>query len=393
MKSRDACRPKATTGCSHGRQPNTICVDATSCVASNRTAVAQHVSAAKRRQDVAMGVSPWIRRRKQRKVPTGRHEFGAAADSRRPVGAWCEWIPPTVGMQTVVFMALLLIGIGLPFSAAAAESENVLLTVKRGLTAQLTFTHPNGSLRALPDQSMDAAVLVRLERTGPAQENATHRYTLSFFGTVAGHYDLSQWVVQRDGSPLASDEALPAMQVRVVSDLPPGHGTSLYEIDDPLLRAQGGYRAALILFACLWAAVPIVWGFIRLRSRQPQPTTTTVAPPTLSDRLRPLVQRASQGQLTVEEQSRLEMLLYVFWQRRLGLSDSLAEALPVLRRHHEAGGLLRALEAWIHADGPSQPSLSPSTMDALLAPYHAELAQSQANSSTEPANATVGGTA
>ncbi|WP_345684828.1 hypothetical protein [Novipirellula caenicola] len=296
-------------------------------------------------------------------------------------------------LQTVGFMTLLLIGIGLPFSAAAAESESVLLTVKRGLTAQLTFTHPNASLRALPDQSTDAAVLVRLERTDSAQQNPVHRYTLWFFGTVAGQYDLSQWVVQPDGSPLASEEALPAMPVRVVSDLPPGHGTSLYEIDDPLLRAQGGYRAALILFACLWAAVPIVWAFIRQRSRSPQPTTTTVASPTLSDRLRPLVQRASQGQLTVEEQSRLEILLYVFWQRRLGLPDSLAEALPVLRRHHEAGGLLRALETWIHADGPSPSSLNPSTMDALLAPYHAELAQTQADALTEPANATVGGSA
>ncbi|WP_442509237.1 hypothetical protein SH528x_000793 [Novipirellula sp. SH528] len=300
-------------------------------------------------------------------------------------------------LQTVVFMVLLLIGIGLPFSTAAAESENVLLTVKRGLTAQLNFTHLNGALRALPDQSMDAAVLVRLERTGPAQENAAYRYTLSFFGTVAGHYDLSQWVVQRDGSPLASDEALPAMQVRVVSDLPPGHGTSLYEIDDPLLRAQGGYRAALILFACLWAAVPIVWGFIRLRSRQPPPAAATVSPPTLSDRLRPLILRASQGQLTVDEQSRLEMLLYVFWQRRLGLPDSMAEALPVLRRHHEAGGLLRALEAWIHADGPSQSSLSKTTMDALLVPYHAELANSQTDAEpkvkTETFNAAVGGSA
>lgn len=277
----------------------------------------------------------------------------------------------------------LLIGIALPASVAAAEPDAVLLTVKRGLTAQLTFSHPSGTLRALPDQSMDAAVLVRLERDAPANRtkatnpttaNTQHRYTLWFFGTVAGQYDLSQWVVQKDGSPLSAAEALPKMDVLVVSELPPGHGTSLYEIDDPLLRAQGGYRAGFILLALLWAVVPVVWGIIRLRARRPQPVTAMVPPPTLSDRLRPLVERASQGQLTVDEQSRLEILLYVFWQRRLGLPDSLAEALPVLRRHREAGGLLRALEAWIHADGPSQPSLSSTTMDALLAPYHAEQA-------------------
>ncbi|WP_144057853.1 hypothetical protein [Novipirellula maiorica] len=305
--------------------------------------------------------------------------------------------PEKTPLRTVVCFALLLVWIALPVSAATADQDTVLLTVKRGLTAQLTFTHPSGSLRALPDQSTDAAVLVRLERIGLAQDNAAHRYTLWFFGTVAGQYDLSQWVVQRDGSLLTNDQALPAMQVRVVSDLPPGHGTSLYEIDDPLLRAQGGYRAALIGFACLWAAVPIVWSFIRLRSRQAQPVPATAPPPTLSDRLRPLVQRASQGQLTVEEQSRLEILLYMFWQRRLGLPDSLAEALPVLRRHREAGGLLRALEAWIHADNPSSSALSPATMDALLEPYHAEQAEiadaQSVDAHSEPVSAAVGGTA
>ncbi len=284
-------------------------------------------------------------------------------------------------IRTGVCIALLLIGIALPLSAAtAADQDNTLLTVKRGLTAQLTFTHPNNSLRALPDQSTDAAVLVRLERTGPAQQNAAYRYTLWFFGTVAGQYDLSQWVVQKDGSPLPAADALPAMMVRVVSELPPGHGTSLYEIDDPLLRAQGGYRALLILFAVLWVLIPIAWAIIRLRARRPQAVPPTERSPTLSDRLRPLVERASQGQLTVDEQSRLEMLLYVFWQRRLGLPDSLAEALPMLRRHAEAGGLLRALEAWIHAGDSSQPQLSPATMDALLAPYHDEQADQQAHS-------------
>ncbi len=266
-----------------------------------------------------------------------------------------------------------------------ASDHAITLTVKRGLTGKLTFSHPSPTLRAVPDQSLDAAVLVRLERSAaiastpdpglPSNRQPSvdhdHHYTLWFFGTIAGDYDLSQWVVQPDGSRLSTDDALPPMIVRVVSELPPGHGTSLYEIDDPVVRIPGGYRAALVSFTLLWAVVPVIWLVIRWWTRRPMPATPIVLTPTLSDRLRPLVQRARDGLLTVDDQSRLEMLLYVFWQRRLGLPDSMADALPILRRDADAGGLLRTLESWIHADAPSRRSLDPSMIDALLAPYQA----------------------
>lgn len=245
--------------------------------------------------------------------------------------------------------------------------ESSHLTVKRGLTSQLVFSHPSPTLQAIPDQSVESEILIRLERMDLVQRE--FRYKLWFFGTVAGDYDLSHFVVESDGSPVPASAALPRMLATVVSDLPPGYGTNLYEIDDPTLQAPGGYRAALISFAVLWAAVPIIWGFVRWRSRQPVHEESIVQPPTLSDRLRPLVQRASEGLLSVEEQSRLELLIYVFWQRRLSLPESLVDALPVMRRHSEAGGLLRSIEAWIHEDHSSRRSPDPAEMEALLAPY------------------------
>lgn len=261
------------------------------------------------------------------------------------------------------------------------------LTVKRGLTARLQFSHPSPTLQAIPDQSMDAEVLVRLERTGQVENE--FRYTLSFFGTVAGNYDLSDFIVQSDGLPLPANETLPAMMASIVSDLPPGRGSNLYEIDDPTVKAPGGYRATLFAFAVLWAAVPVVWCFVKWRARRPEQQIPDVSPPTLSDHLRPLVQLASEGRLSVEEQSRLEMLIYVFWQRRLRLPESLVDALPVMRRHAEAGGLLRSMEAWIHDGKSSEAKLDPSTMDALLAPYHA----SHIDDVTSPKPDVVGATA
>ncbi|TWT91953.1 hypothetical protein [Stieleria varia] len=282
---------------------------------------------------------------------------------------------------------------------ARIDDDAILLTVKRGLTGQLTFSHASPTLQAIPNQSIDSEVLVRLERstTDSPLRAGQNRYTLRFFGTVAGDYDLSKWVVQRDGSALLDADSLPPMTVRVVSELPPGHGTSLYEIDDPMVHASGGYRVGLVCFAVLWVMVPVVWSLVRRRASQPETVTPAALPPTLADRLRPLIERASQGLLSVDEQSRLELLLYVFWQRRLGLPASMAKALPILRNHAEAGGLLRTLESWIHSDAHESDggvsaktagrTLSPATMDALLAPYHASL-QSDADTGQKDLHAT-----
>ncbi|TWU45711.1 hypothetical protein Q31b_08870 [Novipirellula aureliae] len=257
--------------------------------------------------------------------------------------------------------------------ADAIAADDALLTVKRGLTGRLAFSHPSGTLQAMPNQKMDAEVLVRVERVDPLnrdrQPDQPHDYTLWFFGTVAGDYDLSRLVVKHDGSPLTDADALPTMPVKVVSDLPPDRGTSLYEIDDPILRAPRGYRAILLTFALLWACVPVVWVLSRWWSRRPESPSIVQYKPTLSDRLRPLIQQASRGELTVQQQGQLELLLYAYWRQRLGLSDSVVGALPVLRRHHEAGHLLRTLEGWLHADESARIDLDADAIESLLAPY------------------------
>lgn len=280
----------------------------------------------------------------------------------------------TVGCCLSVSVAMLLLVSMATANQPAANQPTKLkkLTVKRGLTAQVQFSHPDASLQSIPDQSMDAEILVRLERMGRNQQGFA--YTLWFFGTVAGEYDLSKFVVTGDGSALPASQALPPIIAKIVSDLPAGRGTNLYEIEDPALKAAGGYRATLITFAVLWLAVPIAWWYLRWNAVRPEPVREVISPPTLSDRLRPLVQQASEGRLSVEEQSRLELLIYMFWQRRLSLPESLVDALPVMRRHAEAGGLLRSLEAWIHGESSSKPNLNSAEMHELLAPYQSAAA-------------------
>src|SRR5688500_841871 len=96
-----------------------------------------------------------------------------------------------------------------------------------------------------------------------------------------------------------------------------------------------------------------------------------VAPPpvrkTVADRLRPLIDQAARGTLTIEEKGKLERMLLWYWQQRLDLtSDSPAEAIAALRRHEQAGELLRALEQWLHRRPESAVTVD---VNALLAPY------------------------
>jgi hypothetical protein len=75
---------------------------------------------------------------------------------------------------------------------------------------------------------------------------------------------------------------------------------------------------------------------------------------------------AAEGRLDEGGKAELERLLLAYWRRRLGLEQQkVAQAMPVLREHAEAGVLLRELEAWLHRPGPR-----PATdVGRLLEPY------------------------
>ena len=87
---------------------------------------------------------------------------------------------------------------------------------------------------------------------------------------------------------------------------------------------------------------------------------------TFADHLRPILQSASRGELSVEQQSRLERLLLSYWKERLNVSDqSPAKAMAAVRNDAQAGELVRQLEDWLHRPDPPENV----DVEALLAPY------------------------
>ena len=91
-----------------------------------------------------------------------------------------------------------------------------------------------------------------------------------------------------------------------------------------------------------------------------------IPPPSFAERLRPLVEEAAAGKLTVEGQANLERLLMGYWREKLNLPElRMAESLARLKAHAEAGELLRALERWLHRPGGAMRD----EVSMLLHPY------------------------
>ena len=265
------------------------------------------------------------------------------------------------------------------------------LIVKRGLSAEVFFSHENSQLVAMAEQTSESDVLVRLERMDQDDSGfePPFQYKVQFFGAQAGDYDLSNWISLEDGSKPVTGGQVPSMWVRIVSDLPPEKGTSLYEIADPALYSPSGYRRIAFALGTIWLLTPLVLLFLNRREKFEPPAQIVTPPLTLTDRLRPLIESAHRGSLTTEQKGQMELLLYVFWQQRLKLPGSLTQSIPLMRSDKTAGHLLRTLEAWVHCRPDRRPVLDESTLQALLEPYHEKVTSPSKQQGKQDASVSV----
>lgn len=237
--------------------------------------------------------------------------------------------------------------------AAAPQRE-----ISVGMPARLEeLVLPGSELEVAPIDPR-SPVMVRILAARPHGD--AFRYDLEYWGLDPGTWNLAARLRRKDGSSSAD---LPAVEVTVSSILPPGQVTPH---PPPVRRPSvgGGYTSILVAGAALWLAglTAIVRGGRRRREEE----RATAAPETLADRLRPLVQRALEGELSAAERSRLELLLVAYWRRRLGLEHHAPlEVLKELRGHPEASPLIEGLERWLH----NPASREQVDVAALLAPY------------------------
>ena len=123
----------------------------------------------------------------------------------------------------------------------------------------------------------------------------------------------------------------------------------------------------MILLGAIWTAGLVA--ILLWRKKKPLgDQQDSKAPPTLSERLRPLVAQASEGKLSSDDRAKLERLVIGHWREKRPDIAVLtpAGAMAKLRTDPAASPLILALERWLHA---RESKTSEAEIAKLLTPY------------------------
>lgn len=246
--------------------------------------------------------------------------------------------------------------------------------IPRGMTGKIVFEYSGRALQARAQRDVDAPLWLRLQRLS----GSPVRYEATFAGAVAGTWDLRSLMEHADGSAVTEIGPVPVV---IVSTLHEDRSSDLFAAAEYQPVIRGGYRVMFSAAVLIWLGIPVVVLAVRHARRAPVADAVEPVPiMTLADQIRPLVEAAARGTISVADQSRLELLLYHHWRERESLqATSMVQAIQQLRQHPEAGPLLLHLEQWLHAP-ESRRHAALQTADAivdLLRPYAAPPAVSE----------------
>jgi hypothetical protein len=245
---------------------------------------------------------------------------------------------------------------------AQARNERAATVGMRGVIEQVVL--PGSELEPAPS-TLKTPVVLRVLQTWPHGEHL--RYDFEWSGLEPGQFDLTKYLVRKDGTPVGT---LPPLVVDVNSVLKKG-AAEPSEPDPVAPERLDGYSTLQWTAGIAWCAGLLAILFVGRDYRRKR--NEVKVEPTLADRLRPLVESLAAGGGDDARKAELERLLVAFWRARLGLHDrKVGDAIVAIKQHAEAGALLRQLEAWLHMPKP------PAAVDvqALLEPYRSVTAAS-----------------
>jgi hypothetical protein len=271
------------------------------------------------------------RRRMQRSF---HNRFALADDAR----AFVRGLGARVRLGLVVMLALVV---------CAGTSLGEPLNAVRGLANHVDVAY-GARLRSRADQSPTSPVLVRVS---PVDGRAGVQ-RIEFIGTVAGSYDLREYIEREDGRAITELAAIPVI---IGSHLPPDAGTDLYSSESSWFGWAAHYRALLWGAIVMWAGVPVAYLVVRAMRKPAQaaPVAPAPPPPTIEEQLVAAIQVAGSGPLSVDDRGRLELLVFRYFGGRAGAAEAsdqeIAEVFRRVRADPETRGVITAIERWLHA--------------------------------------------
>ena len=241
-------------------------------------------------------------------------------------------------------------------SASAVEDPRHI-----GIEGDVTILLDRGDYQAKPLDDRTPLIL-RIENITPAV-GGRFSYDFHYIGFEPGTYPLADYLILPDGSPAVETGGV---MVEVRSILPPDHDGKLNPHVPRPFPWFGGYRMLLGGLTALWLLGLFAFYWFGRRKKVQLVVEAPPPPPSYAERMRPLVEAAAAGNLSVTGQAELERLMTGYWREKLALpGHRMADALGALKRHPEAGALLLALERWLHRPGGA----SREDIDGLLEPY------------------------
>jgi hypothetical protein len=221
-----------------------------------------------------------------------------------------------------------------------------------------------GELEAVPTTDPLAKIVVRMADT--FRHGDAYRYNLEFTGYEPGRYDLAKSLKRKD--PAAGAAPIPPIEIEITSSLPPGQ-IEPARPGPPAIRGWFKYWTVLDIFVVIWIiGLALLWGKAKATGRAAVKAETP--PPTVAERLKPLVQAVCDGTIEPHKRAELESLLINHWSARLHLDETVppGQVLTQLKSNPDAGPLIRRLEEWLHMP-PGQGGAEADEIVILLKPY------------------------
>jgi hypothetical protein len=224
-------------------------------------------------------------------------------------------------------------------------------TVTIGVEGQRTVEIAGPKLISAPFTPGDA-LSVRIAGVQPMKDG--FRYDIRYMAFGPGEHDIGKSLRGPDGK---SPTPRPEFAVSVAALIPEKYSGELFATKPSHVDLHTNYGLLMTLAWGAWVAflIPLIY-----YGRDWQQRTKAAPPePSITERLRSLVQQATRANLSPQQQADLEQLLLAFWSQRLNLSaERLSDAIAQLRQHPQAGPQWNSVERWFHARSTSSSNVA-----------------------------------